>query len=542
MHARPASGQPGEAGSDLTRGRSRPWLTVFAVLLPVGMLVALLSGNDSFDEWWFLQVLARVASGEHLYRDVFYGAAPLAVWLELPAVAVFGEHLWVTRGMLALIWATTGTCLWQLAADLRLGRASRWTMLVAFLALSPPIQLGWGSPYAPLANGLLLGSALLMARYATDPNRTNLWTGACTLAGLALAAKQNVGAYVLVALTALFLLHAHRPAGQHVWQPALRMLTGWAAGLGAFGITLLPVLLRGDLMPMLDYTVFNKPGYLRQGSIGYIESLLRLIDSQHGLELAMSLCLYSVPVLGGIAWAALLWWPGRPVQRAARPVRGVLVVMAAFWGVSMLSVWPRVDPAHVPTAVPLSLLGMWLWWHHRSTERPVWRNAWAAAVLLCLTLPLAYRLSLPLTLARHGYGWGATPHLRWILTHTRSEQRQQAMANALRDLSADGPVMVISNSAARYYLTGGFANPTRFDYPQSTTFGRHGQQEVIDAIEAGYIPWVCLGMGRNSLLPTELVAHVRTHMQVVDRNNLPCRLYRWAGQGQPTDQTATIAR
>ena len=53
-----------------------------AALTLVGALYSF-SGVNTRDEAWFLQVVARVADGDVLYGDVFFGSTPLSVWLAL---------------------------------------------------------------------------------------------------------------------------------------------------------------------------------------------------------------------------------------------------------------------------------------------------------------------------------------------------------------------------------------------------------------------------------------------------------------------------
>jgi hypothetical membrane protein len=44
-----------------------------------------------------------------LYRDVFFGSTPLAVWLTLPAVAIAGTEIIAVKAIVAFALAAQGT-------------------------------------------------------------------------------------------------------------------------------------------------------------------------------------------------------------------------------------------------------------------------------------------------------------------------------------------------------------------------------------------------------------------------------------------------
>jgi hypothetical protein len=71
-------------------------------------------------------------------------------------------------------------------------------------------------------------------------------------------------------------------------------------------------------------------------------------------------------------------------------------------------------------------------------------------------------------------------------------------------------VFVFRLDAALVYACGGVSNPTPFDYPASTTFGAHGQADVVDAFESG-MP-VCHGWTNTGdpLTPSEILAGLPT--------------------------------
>ena len=51
------------------------------ILFASGLFVSITRGANMADESWFLQVIHRVTNGDVLYRDVFFGATPLSVYI-----------------------------------------------------------------------------------------------------------------------------------------------------------------------------------------------------------------------------------------------------------------------------------------------------------------------------------------------------------------------------------------------------------------------------------------------------------------------------
>ena len=51
------------------------------------------------DSNWFLYLVDRVAHGDSLYLDRFYGVTPLAVWAGLPGVLLIGAQAAVVKGL-----------------------------------------------------------------------------------------------------------------------------------------------------------------------------------------------------------------------------------------------------------------------------------------------------------------------------------------------------------------------------------------------------------------------------------------------------------
>ena len=91
---------------------------------------------------------------------------------------------------------------------------------------------------------------------------------------------------------------------------------------------------------------------------------------------------------------------------------------------------------------------------------------------------------------------------------------------------ADEPQFLAMREAGFYYLLSDVRNPTPYDFPLATAFGRTGQEELVARIRRGEIAAVCLGFSRGGdLTPRPVVDAVRTTM----KPGLPmplCRVYR----------------
>jgi hypothetical protein len=88
----------------------------------------------------------------------------------------------------------------------------------------------------------------------------------------------------------------------------------------------------------------------------------------------------------------------------------------------------------------------------------------------------------------------------------------------------DSRVLLLLPDAGFRYLTTGLQNPTPFDFPLVTTFGRNLQRRVIDSIASDQIRQVCLGRSWFGLEPTQLVNYVRANMRARSQLGF-CTLY-----------------
>ena len=118
------------------------------------------------------------------------------------------------------------------------------------------------------------------------------------------------------------------------------------------------------------------------------------------------------------------------------------------------------------------------------------------------------------------------PHLRGVFLQSDDVTRWQRDARQLLTAAhgtTDDLLLLVPDAGFRYLITG-LRNPTAFDFPFVTTFGRNGQQSVIESVSSGRIKQVCLTGHWFGLEPTRLVHYVRTTMQPTQRLDF-CTLY-----------------
>lgn len=485
---------------------------IVGLLLLAGTPMALLLPSDSADEWWFLQVVVRVLDGESLYRNVFLGVTPLSVWLAAGWMWVFDTSLWALRVFNAVIFAGTGWGLWTLAGRLEISSIPRVGLMAAFLVMAPPISLGVGSPYTPLALMFFLLSVERWVAWMQSPRRWSRAVGACLFIGLCASSKQNMG--LLALLPALAVIWWARRA--ELCPPEASryaICAGFLLTVSPLLLSLLPVLLAGHLQDMLDFTVRNKVGYVQHGHVSYWNGLNAALAGpwRHTI---WAVVLYGLPLAAALAW----WGWMRRCRQVNRPLAGVLVLA---WIGTILAAFPRVDTAHLPVAVPFSLLGVALWTCGPGPRGRFMR--WGYALIFIAVPAMAWVAHL-VWLMNNDYGLGRSAEWRWVLVHYPTEWNLQQQSKVLRDRAQGQPTMLLMPDAARYYRLTGIQNPTRFDFPLASVFGRHGQQEVLTAIEWGRIVQVCVQMPPGTLTRFPLIEQIPL-MLPFSRDIGPCVMH-----------------
>lgn len=438
------------------------------------------------DDAWFLHVSSRVADGETLYRDTFCGVLPLAFYVHGAAARLFGNTpalLQMERSVLfgAAAW-------WMLAIGGRLGLTVRAQVLLA------PLLLLWGlpvraSPYSLWALVFLLAVVYCVLRWQQRP--ANAWAAAAGIgAGLCFASKQNVGLLAFAAL-ALVLAPGRRK----------QMALAVSCGIAAVAPFLLAIAGSGAWPWFLAQGFGNKPVYLSRFSRLTLEGVLNLTPAgefrEHGLTGLLEWSPNSIYWAMPVAVMLLACWR----RDRAAGVTGLFAVA------SIAATLPVPDAWHVLLAVPLVAVSA----AHRIAS-------------------LGPRMA---TVALAAAGCIAAAYVSWAAAHVKA-----AVTVDTRPLVAasDGGRMLVIHPAAPVFYHAALRNPTRYDFPLVTPFGRNGQREVIGQIRDGSVSRVCLeppGEAWLGLPPEELIAFVQSSM-TPGPDLGPCRLYlRASGPGLP---------
>jgi hypothetical protein len=527
--------------------RERRWWPLVLAGLSFAVLAFFLSyleGLESADESWFMQVTLRVASGEVLYRDVYFNATPLPVYLTVGFTRLFGQQLLVHKALLALLSALSVLLAWRIADQFAtLGSASGCVPATAVAAVAPssrwPLRrvplllilglftyaIPWKVTTTPLATVFFLACQAATLAYLGTERRTNetRWTRshtylalAGTAAGLSFCSKQNYGLAALVALLACAGVGSRAAPGH-------RRLRSFALILSAFtAVTILvhvPVYLSGGMEGLIDYGFVNKTQYVRFASLSYfdgIQTLWRSVRLPFSLE-SLETAYWTIPfVLPFVAFPSLAL-----ACRAGQEGRRELGVAAMlFCGAGFLGVFPLCDRVHLYFVVPHLLLGL----SYASQRLPLsrfggsWRQAGRLFLLVWLAAGLGLKPVQPtLRLLRGDRSLSTLPHYRGTLVKTDRELSRKRSAAALARAAGARPILLLSPRAGLLYLTSGVRNATPFDYPIITGLGMDGERKVAQAISRGDIDVVGIEQGWPSgLKPSLLIRYVEANLTKTD--------------------------
>lgn len=398
-------------------------------------LLSLLQGIHTMDESWFFQVVCRVNQGETLYRDIFFGSTPFSVYIGWAAVRLFGEELFVIKALLALFFTTTVWLSQKIGEELGIRHGLYLFFPLAILAFSERVSTFSGSLYNPLANLLFLACFLFVLRGSLKT--------AAFFAALCFFAKHTHGILALFCLVAstLYLRKSARA-------PLLVFFS-------LLPILLLPIYLSGGLAEFIDYGWTNKTAYLQHGRVSYFQTP------------NFKSYLFPIFILPFIAYAALAY------------TRSTL--LAIFLTGSLLSVFPRAEAAHMTLTLPFTLLSFLRAWPLEWSLRA----ACAGCALLCAALfvhPFIKEESLVLS---------SYPHFRWIPISRRFDQNLRVKLERLQKTEEGKPIFFINADAGFYYLVSNRHNPTPYDWPSVTSFGRYGEASIVSQCKKGEIRLFC---------------------------------------------------
>lgn len=177
-----------------------------------------------------MNVPARLAAGERLYRDVVYHYGPAGPWIEGAALAVFGRRFLVLHAVAlaaaALLFAALAHLTARAGSRLSACLAVTWT---AALCIGAPNGGSFLYPYSFDALFALAGALLCLAAAAGPDGPRGVAVSAGGLA-LALASKPEVGAAAAAVLAIGWLRAGDRRADGVRRTPAI---LGAGAGIAA---------------------------------------------------------------------------------------------------------------------------------------------------------------------------------------------------------------------------------------------------------------------------------------------------------------------
>jgi len=493
------------------------------------------SGLITDDESWFLHVMTRVAAGERLYREVFFGAMPLSAYLGSALVRLFGSEIFTVKLFMAACFAGNVLLSLNVLGQLGLGPWAKGLVVLALLAFIPAGLPGAGSPYTTLVYAFLLllpylslvsvGAVEGTADADSDSAGLSLLIGA--LVGLMFCTKQNLGVFALAGVTSIEVMRRGAQRGM-LWRqarPVLLILVGFAI---VTAVLVLPVWLQGGLPKLLEYGFLNRAAYVGVAGISYASQLGALWSSMWDLTswgnalLAYRQTQYLIPF---ISFGALFL--GMATRDRKRRRTGIVIL--TFTAVAFAGMFPRIDLPHVMPALPIMLVGIaWGTSSIRVDTRRALGLVLRGALAFWLAAGVAATLARPVRwLASRSYEIARLPHFGGELLLKSEIERLGAQGRSLaRNIPAGERLFFLTPSAAKLYLLSGIENPTPFDYPLVTAFGFRGQEEVIEQIEQQRIQWVCMrALGPHPLRADRLEDYVEQNMVLAEKGQL-CDLYR----------------
>jgi 4-amino-4-deoxy-L-arabinose transferase-like glycosyltransferase len=517
---------------------------VFAV---VAFYLSFLLGIEDSDESWFLQLTLRVASGETLYRDVFFSTTPLPVYLTAGFASLFGHELLVHKALTALLSALIVLLIWLIAHQFAaLGTASRSLPEQALASRTRPAQLTarrvpfmlllgvfvYGIPWkvttTPLATMFFLAcQAAALAFLGTERQAQGAGSRrsyaylmlAGAAAGLSFCSKQNYGLVALGALIVCAWVGSRSALGR-------RRLLMLAVVLAAFAaVTVLvhvPVCLSGGLPGLVDYGFTNKVEYVRFSSVSYFDGIQWFWNSLHWA--------FSTPRLAkslrGVYWGLPFLFPfvafpslvlayfAAPKDRRAFCVAAMLFMAAGF-----VCIFPLCDRVHLYFVTPHLLLGLSCAAQTRplSWLRGRWRLAGRTFLFAWLGLGLGLKIVPPtLALLAGEQSLSSLPHYRGTPVTPAYDRLWKRSAERLAGAAGGRSVFLLSPRAGFLYLTSGVRNPTPFDYPIITCLGSDGERKVTQSIADGEIDVIGVDRSWRELKPKSLIGYVERNLTKTD--------------------------
>ena len=296
-----------------------------------------------------MNVPARVASGDRLYRDVVHYYGPVGPWIEAAALRIFGRRLEVLEALGLLAAVLLFVSLWRLTA--RAGNAVAATLAAtwaAALCLGAPNGGSFLFPYAFDALFAIAGGFFGLMLAAEPPTAARS-AGAAAGIALALSAKPEVGAAALVGLLAA----AARDRGTPRARAAVRIAAAGAGAAAALWIAAVAGLPRSALFPEGPGALFAPPAEWR----AVYRAISGLADPAGGLSAVATALFLDAALLAAILLAA------RAAVAAPRAAAAGWAALVAAATAGLARPWAGVED-RLPTLLapmPLAAAAGALW-------------------------------------------------------------------------------------------------------------------------------------------------------------------------------------
>ena len=307
------------------------WIAVPAL---AGVASALLSWNrwirPFVDGSRELQVPARLAEGERLYRDVSYYYGPAAPWINGAALEIFGRRFAVLELIGALAAVVLLWVLYRLTrragSPLSAGVAAT---IAAAICVGAPNGGAFLFPYAFAALFATVGALGSLAVLTRRVERSHALVGALALA-VSLLAKAEIGAAAAAVLVLVALRSAAPPAERRRILLAVLASGALAAAGYAFAFRGIPIRSLASEGPLV---LFSPPPEWR-----HVYRLISGLDDPAGVLSRLATALFLSLFVLGAAWlvsrtaedtekpglAETVWWVllAAAVALCATPVGG----------------------------------------------------------------------------------------------------------------------------------------------------------------------------------------------------------------------------
>ena len=319
--------------------------------------------NPFLDSSREMNVPARLAAGERLYRDVAYHYGPVGPWLEASAIAVFGRRFAVLEvaGLLASI--VLFASLWRLTAragsPLSACVAASWA---AALCLGAPNGGSFLFPYSFDAL-FALSAGFLCLSLAADLRSRRAVVGSAFALCLALASKPEVGA----AAAAVLLVGAARSEDRGLARRIVRVAATGAGGALALWAIAFSGVPSSDLSPEGPFALFSPPAEWRR----VYRVIAGLADPRASLSAVATALFLSLLLL------AAAWLVAKTAGRSHGFAEAAWILGALGAIGLLLSSGSGIDDRLPPLLSPMPIVaGIAALWSLRIPLDSAWRARW----------------------------------------------------------------------------------------------------------------------------------------------------------------------